>query len=60
VLVNGDKSSQILGLLEEWPIAPEWLTAPKKAIACFDEILVAEPNHTEALVKKGAALEKVA
>ena len=28
------------------------------AVACFDEALALEPNQAEALVKKGAALEK--
>jgi tetratricopeptide (TPR) repeat protein len=32
---------------------------PEEAIACFDEILAAEPNNAEALVKKGTALEKM-
>jgi len=31
----------------------------EEAIACFDEILAAEPNNAEALVKKGTALEKM-
>lgn len=29
----------------------------REALACFDEILATEPNHGEALVKKGLALE---
>lgn len=29
------------------------------AVACYDEILKLHPNHAEALVKKGAALEKM-
>jgi tetratricopeptide (TPR) repeat protein len=32
---------------------------PEKALACFDEILAIEPRHSEALVKKGSALEKL-
>jgi len=32
---------------------------PEEAIACFDEILAADPNNAEALVKKGTALEKM-
>jgi len=32
---------------------------PEEAIACFDEILAAEPNNADALVKKGSALEKL-
>lgn len=36
-----------------------WLTQdkPADALACFDEILKTEPDHGEALVKKGLALE---
>ena len=29
------------------------------AVACFDQVLALDPNHTEALVKKGAALERL-
>ncbi len=29
------------------------------ALACFDEILALDANHTEALVKKGSALERL-
>ncbi|MGH7958795.1 MAG: tetratricopeptide repeat protein [Opitutaceae bacterium] len=32
---------------------------PREAVACYDEILTLEPNHAEALVKKGAALERL-
>ena len=32
---------------------------PEEAIACFDEILAADPNNADALVKKGTALEKL-
>jgi tetratricopeptide (TPR) repeat protein len=32
---------------------------PEEAMACFDEILAAEPNNADALVKKGTALEKL-
>ncbi len=32
---------------------------PEEALACFEEILAAEPNNAEALVKKGTALEKL-
>jgi tetratricopeptide (TPR) repeat protein len=31
----------------------------KEAVSCYDEILKLEPNHAEALVKKGAALERL-
>ena len=32
---------------------------PEAALACFDEVLALEPDHSEALVKKGAALERL-
>lgn len=32
---------------------------PEGALACFDQILTFDPNHAEALVKKGAALERL-
>jgi len=32
---------------------------PEGALACFNQILVLDPDHTEALVKKGAALERL-
>jgi tetratricopeptide (TPR) repeat protein len=32
---------------------------PEQAVMAFDEILSLEPNHAEALVKKGTALEKL-
>jgi tetratricopeptide (TPR) repeat protein len=32
---------------------------PEAALACFDGVLALNPNHTEALVKKGAALERL-
>src|SRR5207253_709940 len=52
------KSSELAKLLER---GQSLLTGdhPEDAIACFDEILAAEPNNAEALVKKGAALEKL-
>jgi tetratricopeptide (TPR) repeat protein len=31
----------------------------KEAVACYDEILKLSPDHAEALVKKGAALERL-
>jgi tetratricopeptide (TPR) repeat protein len=31
----------------------------KEAVSCYDEILRLDPNHAEALVKKGAALERL-
>jgi len=35
------------------------LDKPTEALECFEEILRAEPVHTEALVKKGMALEQL-
>lgn len=32
---------------------------PEDAIACFDQVLAAAPDHADALVKKGSALEKL-
>jgi len=32
---------------------------PEDALACFEEVLAADPNNAEALVKKGTALEKM-
>jgi tetratricopeptide (TPR) repeat protein len=32
---------------------------PDKALACFEEVLKADPHHAEALVKKGTALEQL-
>jgi len=31
----------------------------EEALACFDHVLAIEPNHADALVKKGTALEKL-
>ena len=33
--------------------------SPAAAVACLDEVLSLDPNHTEALVRKGAALERL-
>jgi tetratricopeptide (TPR) repeat protein len=35
------------------------LDQAEEALACFDQVLTLEPNHPEALVKKGAALERL-
>jgi tetratricopeptide (TPR) repeat protein len=32
---------------------------PEQALACFDEAITLDPRHTEAWLKKGAALEKL-
>jgi tetratricopeptide (TPR) repeat protein len=52
------KSGRIAKLLEQ---GQSYLSAerPEEAIASFDQILSFEPNHAEALVKKGTALEKL-
>ena len=55
---NGDgKSTQTARLLER---GQTLLTEkPEEALSVFDEILAADPNNAEALVKKGTALEKM-
>jgi tetratricopeptide (TPR) repeat protein len=35
------------------------LDKPQEALACFDEALLLQPTHAEALVKKGMALERL-
>ena len=35
------------------------LDQPEEALACFDEVLALEPGQVEALLKKGAALERL-
>jgi tetratricopeptide (TPR) repeat protein len=35
------------------------LDRPEEALACFEEVLAVEPAHTEALLKKAAALERL-
>jgi tetratricopeptide (TPR) repeat protein len=52
-----DKAAQIANLLRRGHTALN--ERPEEAIAAFDEILALEPNHAEALVKKGTALEKL-
>jgi tetratricopeptide (TPR) repeat protein len=52
-----DKSAQIAKLLERGQTLLN--ERPEEALAAFDEILLADPNHAEALVKKGTALEKM-
>ena len=52
-----DKAAQIANLLQRGQTLLG--ERPEEAIAAFDEILALDPNHTEALVKKGTALEKL-
>jgi tetratricopeptide (TPR) repeat protein len=35
------------------------LDKPQEALDCFDEVLALDPEHADALVKKGAALERL-
>jgi tetratricopeptide (TPR) repeat protein len=35
------------------------LDKPEAALGCLEEVLALDPGHTEALVKKGAALERL-
>jgi tetratricopeptide (TPR) repeat protein len=52
-----DKSAQIAKLLERGQTL--LIERPEEALVAFDEILAADPNNAEALVKKGTALEKM-
>jgi tetratricopeptide (TPR) repeat protein len=52
-----DKAARIAGLLERGQTLLN--DQPEEAITAFDEVLALEPNHAEALVKKGTALEKM-
>ena len=56
--VPQDKTAQFTKALER---GQALLAAdqPEDALACFEEVLAAEPNNAEALVKKGTALEKM-
>jgi tetratricopeptide (TPR) repeat protein len=53
-----ESSSQVAQLMERGQTLINNDRA-EEAIACFDEILAADPNNAEALVKKGTALEKL-
>ncbi len=55
---NGDSGARNTALMSE---ARSLLDADntEAAIACFDKVLALEPDHREALVKKGAALERL-
>jgi tetratricopeptide (TPR) repeat protein len=53
----GDQAAQITKLLERGQSLSN--DRPEEAITAFDEILALEPNHAEALVKKGTVLEKL-
>ena len=56
--VEGEKPSQIAKLLTHGQSLLSNDRA-EEAIASFDEVLALDPNHAEALVKKGTALEKL-
>jgi len=53
-----DQTARIAKLLEQGQ-AHLNSERPEEAIAAFDQVLALEPNHAEALVKKGTALEKL-
>ena len=55
---NGDSGARSAELLSE---ARSLLDADntEAALTCFDQVLALEPDHSEALVKKGAALERL-
>ena len=54
---NDDKAAQIADLLRRAQVLLD--DRPEEALVLFDEILALDANHTEALVKKGTALEKM-
>jgi tetratricopeptide (TPR) repeat protein len=53
-----DEQSRIAELLSQAHTMLE-RDDPDAALACFEEVLALEPDHSEALVKKGAALERL-
>jgi tetratricopeptide (TPR) repeat protein len=57
-LVGKDEHSRIAELLNQAHAMLERDDA-EAALLCFDEVLALEPDHSEALVKKGAALERL-
>ena len=64
---SGAKSAELAGTYEPARIAELLSQAhcmldvdnPEAALVCFDKVLALEPDHSEALVKKGAALERL-
>jgi tetratricopeptide (TPR) repeat protein len=52
-----EKVGQVAKLLERGQILLN--EKPEEALSVFDEVLAADPNNAEALVKKGTALEKM-
>jgi len=57
-LAGNDEHARIAALLSQAHSMLD-LDNPEAALACFDEVLALEPDHCEALVKKGAALERL-
>jgi tetratricopeptide (TPR) repeat protein len=55
---NDDREECVANLLAEGQKLIE-AHAPEKALECFDMALAIQPQHAEALVKKGGALEKL-
>ncbi len=57
-IANGEPSADLASALEK---GQGFLNteAPEKALACFEEALKLAPEHAEALVKKGTALEQL-
>ena len=57
-LAGTDKHARIAELLSQ---AHSMLDVdnPEAALTCFDKVLALEPDHSEALVKKGVALERL-
>ncbi len=54
---DGDERGRISALLDRAHFLMNG-DDPEAALACFNEVLSLDPNHTQALVKKGAALER--
>lgn len=58
---NGNGTHSVLPFVEMLKRGQALLDEGKapEALACFEEVLETEPDHTEALVKKGAVLERL-
>jgi tetratricopeptide (TPR) repeat protein len=57
-LARKDEHSRIAELLSQAHAMLEG-NNPEAALVCIDEVLALEPDHSEALVKKGATLERL-
>jgi tetratricopeptide (TPR) repeat protein len=57
-LAGTDENTRISDLLSQAHSMLD-VDKPEAALACCDEVLALEPDHSEALVKKGAALERL-